>query len=762
VTVLRIFFSVRREIVQMHILKNVIHVVVIVCSLCCVELQRANAQTGFGSESKNEPSRINISPARESAKHPITLNEILSTRKPSEPQISPDGKKIAFIVQQALLEHNENRTELYLVNTDGGSQPVKLIDEKGLSQIRWLPDSQFITYLSSKSGSAQVWQLNVANRTSEQVTHHATGIGQYEWSHDGKKIAFLISRPFDVGKKEQAEARGVLYDGLGGYGNLNKSWLARQQEFWIYDVLKRAERKVSDQRTIGLTITGIAWALDDRKIAVSGRRPFNYSQDVYQSNIDIGVISLDDSKYVPLVTWGGFGFSTDLRWSPDSSSISFVSNGGTQGKRISYIQNIFTISIRGGKPVSLLPVSQHMATIDNRGWSKDGSKIFFETRGAKYGVRTLFEASAKGGAIRQIARVDGYLSEFSLDGDQALAACIRQNTMAPPEVAVVHLDSGVVKTLTTLNPEYRNIRLSEVSELELTNRYGNKASSFLIKPLDYVAGRRYPLVVVLYRFSGQFLADVFGNYPIQAFAANGHAVLCVNSPEFDYSYSAGNFKEASMVEAYNPSASIVAGVEKVIKMGIANPKKVGIMGWSYGSFLTDFTITHNPNIFAAASSGEGGLYASGSYWLTREAAQKEYDNVLGGPPYGETFKNWQDMSPTLNAAHVRLPVIMEYTDTNVGGLEFYTALKKQGGQVELIIYSGESHIFVQPKHRFYSMQRNLDWFNYWLIGKVAVEPEKADQYARWNIMKQDLAVHKAKDAGKVTEAPSERSQERKR
>jgi dipeptidyl aminopeptidase/acylaminoacyl peptidase len=167
--------------------------------------------------------------------------------------------------------------------------------------------------------------------------------------------------------------------------------------------------------------------------------------------------------------------------------------------------------------------------------------------------------------------------------------------------------------------------------------------------------------------------------------------------------------------------------------GIADSKRVGIMGWSKGSFLTNFAITHS-KLFAVSSSGDGSLFNASTYWQVGPEVQKMYDGVMGGGPYGDTYKNWEELSPTLNAAHVRIPVLLEATELGLlGEVEFHTAIQKQGGLSELVVYRNAVHVFDEgnPKQWFYSMQRNLDWFSFWLQGKEDPDPAKKEQYARW-------------------------------
>jgi dipeptidyl aminopeptidase/acylaminoacyl peptidase len=681
---------------------------------------------------KNEQSLIEIKPIPQSTKHALTLQEIISIRKPAQPRLSPDGTQIAFIVEQAFLDRNNSRSALFVVKTDGKSGPVKLLEENGISQLRWSLDGKFINYVSSKAGASQVWRVPPEGGTPEQVTYVKKGVGAFAWSPDMTQIAYIVSIPVSESEKEKAKADGIVFDGsLSWFDVLNKAWIKKPQELWIYDILQRREEKITDSIQVGGIFGDLAWSPDARKISIAVVIPDQKS--TVRATRHIGYISLVNHQYSPLVTLKGASFS--ISWAPDSKAIAFLSEGDIEGKPRRSWFSLFTASLSDQKIKQLTETSA--GGIANHWWSHDGKSIFYERTIA--GVASLYSVPSSGGEVRKITQSNDVLYSFSFDERQSRAACIRQNSMTPPDVAVFDMLDGIPRTLTTLNPEYKNIRLGEVSTLTWKNQKINDGRGYLIKPLDFSPGKRYPLLVILYGFTGAFISQAqgFTSYPAQVFAANGFAVLLWNPPAFSAGYpgyTEGNFAEGSLAEADGPLESVHNAVKTVVDMGIADPGKTGIMGWSYGSFVTDFTITHS-QLFQVASSGEGGLYNPFGYVI---GSQRFQESVMGGPPYGRAEKNWRQVSPALNAGNVNIPVLMEYVDKNVYALDFFTALKSQGKQVELVFYPDEGHIFSQPNHRLSSMSRNLDWFNFWLQNKEDPDPTKFEQYARWRAMRKEL------------------------
>src|SRR2546425_2476216 len=221
---------------------------IVAFSTCTILWPAANAQNA--SPSGGEEPVIRLLPVANGEQHDITLREIVGTRRIRDPHISPDGTAVAFIIEQAFLERNESRSALYVVPTDGGGEPVKLLEERNISNVQWIPSGKSLTYLSSRSGSRQIWRIAASGGMPEQLFHHVTEVNQYKWSPNGQQIAFVapdITKPED--DRTEDDAQGVVFNrsaSNGVYGWIAKRSTARPPQpvkLWIYDVqLEKAEK----------------------------------------------------------------------------------------------------------------------------------------------------------------------------------------------------------------------------------------------------------------------------------------------------------------------------------------------------------------------------------------------------------------------------------------------------------------------------------------------------------------------------------------
>jgi dipeptidyl aminopeptidase/acylaminoacyl peptidase len=689
--------------------------------------------------------------------HPINIRDVLSVREIDSQVISSDGREIAYVVKDAQISSNDYKYTLFVIPTagvgagkassaDSARQEKELISAKAMSNVRWVPGNNAVDYLAE----GKVWEVNLSGGSPQKVLTEAENISEFEWSPDGHLLAFISSGSPSEKETADAAAKGIVFRDdvtFDFWRFVTRSWISVPSRISIFHpgdgkITQLMEEEGSVQFAPGLSISGITWSPDSKSIAVTYNTSASTSKDAAVAfDSGIGVIPVEGGKLSPLPLTHSYQISPS--WSPDGRSIAYVGEVETDIPRAGFRGTLLVQPLGEDHPRELTP-GMEIRSDARIWWKADGKGILFANvnrQGA-----TLYEVPAEGGKAMKAAKTEAYLSAFSISADRSIGACILEDSMKAPELASISLNDGTVTPLTTLNAAFQHIELGQVSKINWTNKFGIDTFGYLIKPIGYQQGTRYPLLIISYGFHGSFLtqAEWISSYPAQPFAANGFAVLLLTQPkEFGWSY--GNFEQFGFDRDYNALASIEAAVQYLDNMGIADPKRAGIMGWSYGSELTNLAITHS-HTFAAASAGSGGANNPGEYWLFGGPFQHYIEGTMGGSPYGNYDKRFDDLSTVKQAEGVTTPLLIESSPGEMlGSLEFYSKLKRLGKPVQMVIYPDEGHIYSQPVHRIASMQRNLDWFRFWLQSFEDPSPDKREQYSQWEMLREDMRKKTAVD-----------------
>lgn len=598
----------------------------------------------------------------------------------------------------AVHETNRYRTALFVVASTPGSAPVRL-GSPGLPGwdlaggfrpyvLTWSPDSRFVICLMKEKGTRQIWRWKREGGQPEQLTHHSEDVEGYEWTSDGKKIIFTTREPVDLANSKLFE-QGFLYDGS------TRLWTNRT---FSQTVLESRPRNTQ------------TWVLE---FETQNERRATKEEET----------SHKQAHAAP--NMGPNQLTRGLKISPDATRQAFALSD-SDGK-----ESIWVRSIPDGKPVQVSPAAY--GYISELWWSKDSKEIYFTQLADDKSA--LYVIPAEGGTVREASKTSDFLHSFSFNKDQTLAACVRYNATLPHAVAILDIATGTVNTVVDINPEFKNIRLSPATKLEWTNKYGQRTYGYLVKPLNYEPGKRYPLIVTTYA-AGGFLRGAAGDeYPIQVFAANGFAVLDFSTPRQKL-VKDGDFKKA-IIRWSSPMDSLNAVVKILDGMGIIDPNLKGLTGLSYGAEVTEFTISHSDLFQAAVTSGPAGRDPF-FYDLSEKATQKIMADWwgLGTRSEATNAERWRELAPALNAARIKAPLLINVADSEVlPTLMLWNSLKELNKPVEMFVYTGEGHMKHQPKHRYEIYERNLDWFNFWLQDKENPDPAKRQQYERWRAMR---------------------------
>jgi dipeptidyl aminopeptidase/acylaminoacyl peptidase len=672
-------------------------------SLCPTSAQ-STAGVGF------DPTPVDIPHVAKSVLRPVVGMDLLSLRDVEGLAISPDGKYVAFILGQAVYESNSYRTGLFVVGTAAGSSAWCLgtagvphwdrIDQWIAEAPVWSQDSRYILYRTKMrdEDTWQVWRWDREGGDPVQLTRAPGNVQSFEWNPEGTSLVLSVEKLTAPKLREQLSERGVLYDGsILAWQQLPivDEVLAAQHpenEVWIHDVGTGEERKATEQERerSGPWVSDLPDVVKDR----------------------IG----DSSKI------------EDAKVSPDRRKVAYRYFIERPGKPQSFAYHLLLKPVRGGTPIDLTPDAYY---IGEYWWSADSDRIYYTVDAVDGHTPKVMVASATGGGAHGALETVDPLGEFSMDVSGRYIACTSENVTTPEQIALADLGSDTIRTLVDPNPELQNIAFSPGVLMSGTNRYGDGWFGQLIKPLDYRAGKRYPLIITTYRSENDFQLGASGNEnPIQVYAAHGFVVLAFDIGQFR-SRRVGDFSDR-LLDWASPVAGMEMAINELSQKGVIDRGKVGISGYSHGAEILEYAISHTKLFHAAVESNPGARDPYFYYMAGRRWHEIFSDWGLGGWPEGKSRKNWMELAPSLRADRIDTPLLMNDADSEyIGGLSLMTSLEQLGKPVELFIYPNELHRKNQPRHRLEIYERNLDWFRFWLKGEEDPSPGKREQYERW-------------------------------
>lgn len=372
--------------------------------------------------------------------------------------------------------------------------------------------------------------------------------------------------------------------------------------------------------------------------------------------------------------------------------------------------------------------------------------------------QVLVQVQRQGRNVRNgLMLLNGHGSVSFIGGDEDIdqcvandgfrvAVCVRQSVSRAPELVVVDVQRDTIRTLVRPSERHSVLDPLLVKSFEQVNADGTVTTGFIYYPRFYRETQSYPAIFVTHgwdvanRFVDQ---DLQWDFPVQVWAERGYVVVCVNEPSMSKSERDQAMLQWSLKEGDSASVesvqrwvydSVVQSFEQVaerlIARGLIQRDRIGIVGYSRGSQIVNIAMTRS-KLFRAASSGEGGYAEPAGYFANNNYA-RGYRVLYGGSPYEEAATyNYRRWSPTFRAAHAAGPILQQVGMLWEPQVEFFMSLRDAGVPTELFIFPGETHQFHDPRNRLRAMEQNLDWFDFWLLGKESDDPRKSEQYQRW-------------------------------
>ncbi|HEX9944787.1 MAG TPA: S9 family peptidase [Thermoanaerobaculia bacterium] len=651
---------------------------------------------------------------------PLKVDDIFALKTVGDPQISPDGRWVAYTVKRLDRKEDSSDTDVYMLPFEGGAALRLTSSPKAETRPRFSPDGRHLAFLSGREGKkAQVWLLDRRGGEAVKLTDYKADVSDLAWSPDGKRLALVVGDvdpdEEDEEKAEDAKAKPpktpkpivvrrlqFKRDGEGYLRDL-------RQHLYVFDV----ESKKSTQITSGpYDDSEPAWSPDGRFLAfTSNRTPEPDAND----NSDVFIVEAKaGQKPRALTTWSGW--DREPIFSPDGKWIAYLAGGDP--KDVWYDTNsVAVVPVTGGEPRLLTRALDRNAEAPR--FSPDGKSVYFVLEDG--GNEHLARIPAGGGAVERVVAGERSIQTYVL-GPQGEIVVLESTPQRPFEVSVAA--GGSLRRLTTVNDEFlKGIRLGEVRRFQATSADGTRIDAFLTLPPDAPPGKRLP---TLLRIHGGPTAqyNTSFNTEWQILAAHGYAVVGAN-PRGSTGYGR-DFSYAIWADWGNKDfQDVMAAVDQAIAMGVADPGRLGVGGWSYGGILTDHVIVKT-NRFKAATSGASEVNYLANYGT--DHYQKEWEGELGLP--WKNAEGWMRISPFFQVEKVTTPtlILCGQDDVNVPLLnseQLYQALRRLGKETELVIYPGQNHGITKPSYQKDRYERYLAWYDRYVKGKAPAKTADA-------------------------------------
>ncbi|GLC24247.1 S9 family peptidase [Roseisolibacter agri] len=640
------------------------------------------------------------------APRPMTPEDVMGVRGVSGPQLSPDGQWIAYVVSVTDTVENAVDSDVWLVRTDGSAPARRLTtSKKSDGSPRWSPDGRRLAFVSAREERPQIFVLDPNGGEAERLTDAKTAVSAFQWSPDGRRIAYVAARTptADEERRQKAKDDAIVVDSLFPHTRL-----------WILDV---AERKARELVQGDFSVGDPQWSPDGRQLAYVVT-PTPKADDGSKS--DVWVVAADGSAQPRKLT-DNPGSDASPRWSPDGQSIAFLTRAGTSAD-VGMLRLAVMPAAGGASRVVTAPDFAYQPS--DPSWSRDGRTLRFEANTRTTG--NVFTVPASGGTPRALFTDAAWLGDADVSDDGATIALLRSDLRTPPDVHVARVGARgatAPRRLTDHNPQVRTLAIGRTETLRYRGHDGLEVEGLVIYPADFKPGQRYPLVTQVHGGpAGAWLDRFPSNYGSYAHVWTGRGwIVFQPNPRGSTGYGEA-FLRANIRDWGNGDyRDIQIGIDSLVARGVADPQRLAQAGWSYGGYMTAWTLTQTQR-FKAVMVGAG-LTNMESMYGTNDIPST-LDGYFGGTPY-DNVEEYRKRSAMTFIKQAKTPTLILHGQQDMRvptgqAQELYLGLKRNGVPVSLVFYPREGHGLGEPRHQLDKMRRELAWMTRWTLDGAKV------------------------------------------
>jgi dipeptidyl aminopeptidase/acylaminoacyl peptidase len=636
-----------------------------------------------------------------------TPEVMIQTKTISDVQLSPDNQSVLFVATEPKMDEERGLliSRIYKASAKNKESAIPFTTkEASSSQPRWSPDGNWFAFVSNRQGVKQLYLISSEGGEATQLTNGEKDVQTFSWAPNGRYIAFVRE---DQIHQEKPVKRSLAYS-YKEESSINRLWLLDLFLDQMPKALTPDGFCVRGNHDFGTTNTEFDWSPDSQQITFA-YSPSSSCDDLYLDS-SLATIHVINKEVVPLEKKALFEGMP--RYSPDGEWIAYLSSRSLQ--RYSMDRRVAIRPAKGGEERLLAETfnaGPFLTGPNLLGWTNDGKNLlFFEPKRTKFHLVFL---PADGGAAREVLSEDLFFKEPSLSYDRTMLGLVVQTPATPPEAYIASLEPFCAIQISTLNESLLSYPKTHTEVVSWVSQDATLIEGLLTYPIHYDKTKKYPLLLIIHGGPMSFFDESFLGapwlYPLAAFAQADFFIFRPNprgSCGYGKPFRCANYNDW----AGGDFLDIMTGVDAMIDKGIIEEEQLGVMGGSYGGYMTAWTITQTAR-FKAASMGSGIcnlVSLNGTTDLHRFLT-----DYLGS--FTDNRKLYEERSPINHAFKVKTPCLIQHGSADLRtplsqAYEFYHALKRNGQEPEFVIYPGMGHRISDPKMLLDAMERNLKWF----------------------------------------------------
>ncbi len=654
--------------------------------------------------------------------HPFSIHDMLAMDRISDPQASPDGQWIAFVVRTTDLEANRGRTDLWLVSSDGTSLRQLTSHPDSDSSPRWAPDSRTIRFLSSRSGSSQVWRIAIDGGEARQVTDEPLDAGNLIASPDGRYVGFTMEVFPDGATARATKERLDAIEQRKATGRLYERLFVRHWDRWSDGRRSHLFVKAIDGGPAVDVMAGMD--ADTPSIPFGGPEEMTFTPDgrgvvfsakdvgreeAWSTDFDLYYSPVDGSQSPKCLTAENQAWDTQPVFSPDGRTLAYLAMS-----RPGYESDQFRIVLRdwpGGSKRVLAPQ-----------WDRSPSSICFSADGrtlyasaANLGQHSLFAIDVASGSVETVVR-DGHVHALSVAGERIVYALSAMQS--PAELYSVAPDGAGARKLTDINgAKVAAAKMGDFEQYTFAGWNGETVYAYVVKPVDFDPARKYPVAFLIHGGPQGSFGNVFHyRWNPQAYAGAGYAAVMV---DFHGSTGYGQAFCDSIQGDWGgkPLVDLQKGLAAALeKYPWLDGDRVGALGGSFGGYMVNWIAGNWPDRFRCLVNHDGNLDERMAYFDTEELWFPEWDHM--GTPW-DNPEGFEKHNPLRFVGNWRTPMLVihgaqDFRVVDTQGLGTFNALQRRGIPSKLLYFPDENHWVLKPHNSIQWHETVIAWLDQWL------------------------------------------------